>query len=89
MTETANTIQAITELCTVEFVTYHPQSFLGYNQETGKLVHVVGLTTNGNWLSDRGFLYRPEAITEDLTQFAHHQQLLARDEAETLADALV
>lgn len=81
-------ITATSPTVTLEFVTYHPQSFLGYNKETGQIIHIIGLTTRGHWLSDRGYLYPAEVITNDLTEYARQKMEDAHDHAETLADAL-
>ena len=80
--------RAITEQRTVEFVTYTPQRFMGLTLDTGRLVSIIGLTTNGNWLSRDMHIYRPENITADLAEFARQQIEAAHDQHDTQHDAL-
>ena len=60
------------EVCTLDFVTYIPQRFLALHLETGRLLYIIGLTTNGNWLSADEHLYTTDSITTDL--IAHTRQ---------------
>ena len=87
MSQQQHIIDAL-EICTLDFVTYTPQRFLALHLETGRVLHIIGLTNKGNWLSDRGYVYPPDKITNDLVQFAHHRQLDAADLRDTQADAL-
>ena len=53
-----------------------------------RLLTIIGRTTNGHYMDNRGYLHRLDDLELDLDAYAERARADARDQADTFAEAL-